>query len=416
MTRGWKRAAIVGLCLLVGAVAASGVGARARRVSAGGCSDPVVHDRYGGFHVGVPAGWYLSSTSGTIVVFPDYSGRVEALVQTAYAPSGQSPRTFLSKVLAALVQKTRAAGNVATFHLTSATTASVSARVGSSALTGAASVSFVPVQSLHGSRLGVVSAYWAPTAQLGGLRTKLASVGACYGSERGTLARFFKDQAFGYTLPLGWTVGTENSDELFLNDGANASANFILTGPFLGSSTGVTDAQSLLRYAFGKLGLKIDTVLSTATFPSSTTVTGGKQEEIITEFLGRLGAKRLHGLVRVISVTGGGVTSGALRIALATPALWNPLNGELIWMTYSIQHDFTQDLAAIQRAQQQLAGFSHQVAGFDQALNSTDLVRDPATGYQYEAPYSAYSQSGPAGPGYYLGDPADNHKLQVLKP
>ena len=139
-------------------------------------------------------------------------------------------------------------------------------------------------------------------------------------------------------------------------------------------------------------------------------------EEVITEFLGRLGTKKVHGLVRVISDTAGGVTSGALRIALATPALWNSLNGELIWITYSIQHKSTQDLAAIQRAQQQLAGFSHQVAGFDQALNSTDLVRDPTTGYQYEAPYSAYSQSGPAGPGYYLGDPSENYKLQVLKP
>jgi hypothetical protein len=303
-----------------------------------------------------------------------------------------------------------------TFRLTSATTAVASGRVGSTALAGAASVSFLPVQSLHGSRLGVVSGYWAPTAQLGGLRTKLASVGACYGPERGTLARFFKAQAFGYTLPLGWTVSTENSDELFLNDGANASANFILTGPFLASSTGVTDAQSLLRYSFGKLGIKIDTVLSTATFPSTTTVTGAKQEEVITEFLGRLGAKRLHGLVRVISVTGGGDTSGALRIALATPGLWNSLNGELIWMSYSIQHKFTQDLAAIQRTQEQLAGFSHQVAGFDQALNGTDLVRDPRTGIQYEAPYSAYSQSGPDGPGYYLGSGGAQRKLELLKP
>jgi hypothetical protein len=415
----WRLAGgVVAISVLGGALLASGIGASAARSSgrATACTDPLVHDRYNGFHVGVPAGWYLSSISGRIVVFPDYSGRIEAVVQPAYVSGGQSPRTFLAKVLTALAANAKAGGNTLTFHLTSATAAAVSGRVGSSVLAGAATVSFLPVQSAHGSRLGVVSAYWAPADQLGGLRARLASVGACYGPERGTLARFYKDQAFGYTLPLGWTIGTENSDELFLDDGPNASANFILTGPFLGSSTGVTDAQSLLRYAFGKLGIKIDTVLSTVTFPSSTTVTGGKQEEIVTEFLGSLGTKKLHGLVRVISDTGGGVTSGALRIALATPALWNSLNGELIWITYSIQHSFTQDLAAIQRAQQQLAGFSHQVAGFDQALDNEDLVRDPVTGIQYEAPYSAYSQSGPQGAGYYIESGGSEHKLQLLKP
>src|SRR5690348_16425934 len=115
MTRGWQGAVIVGLCLLAAAAGLAAVGARAQRVSAGGCSDPVVHDRYGGFHVGVPAGWYLSSTSGAIAVFPDYSGRTEALVQTAYVASGQSPRSFLSKVLTVLARNAKAAGNVLTF-------------------------------------------------------------------------------------------------------------------------------------------------------------------------------------------------------------------------------------------------------------------------------------------------------------
>jgi hypothetical protein len=384
--------------------------------SAGSCHDPIVHDRFDGFRVGVPTGWYLSSVGGLIVVFPDYSERTEAVVQTAFVGSGQSARSFLSRMLAVFAGNAKRSGNVLTFRLTSSTTATVTGRVGTTSLAGAARVSFVTVHTAHGARLGVVSAYWAPTTQLGGLRAKLASVAACYGPEPGTLSRFHQDQAFGYTLPIGWTVGNETSDELFLDDGHDASANFILAGPFLGSSTGVTDAQSLLRYSFGKLGISIKTVLSTATYPTTTTVTGAKQEEVVTEFLGTVGGKKVHGLVRVISDTGGGVTSGALRIALAAPALWNSLNGGLIWITYGIQHSFTQDLQAILRTQQQLAGFSRQVAGFDHALNGTDLLRDPTTGIQYEAPYSAYSQSGPAGPGYYLGSPSSNRKLTVITP
>jgi len=402
---------VLGCVALAGEVAASGTGLSGR---AGGCGGPVVHDRYDGFRVGVPAGWYLSSTGGLIVVASDYSERMEGFVEPVFIAGAQSSRALLARVLAVLAQKATQGANALSFRVTGPTTAALSGHVGSVRVAGQASVRFLLVRSRHGSRLGVISGYWAPMARLGRERARLASIGACFGPEAGTLFRFFRDQVFGYTLPPGWTVGNETSDELFLDDGPNASANFLLVGPFP-TSDGVTDAQSLLRFSFQRLGIKIDSVLATASAPDQTTAAGATQQEILTEFLGSLGAKRLHGLVRVISVTGGGVTSGALRITLATPKLWNPLNGALIWVTYSIQHDFTQDLQAIQHAQQQLAGFSQQVAGFDQALNGTDLVEDPTTGIQYEAPYSAYI-NGPDGPGYYAGSPGSLHKLRLVTP
>jgi hypothetical protein len=406
----WGR--VTALTLLA---ALAGGGAVAAGRSASGCTDPVVHDRYDGFHVGVPAGWYLSSTGGLIVVAKDYSQQTEGFVEPAYLGKGQSKEAFLSRVLVSLSKKATAGANALTFRVNGAATAVASGHVGTVPVAGQASVSFLPVRGTHGRELGVVSGYWAPTSDLGGERAQLASIGACYGPEVGTLFRFFKDQAFGYTLPPGWTVGNETADELFLDDGPNASANFILAGPFP-ASEGVTDAQSLLRFSFQKLGLKIDTVLATASSPPQTAANGGTEQEVITEFLGSLGSKKLHGLVRVISSTGGGVTSGALRIAVATPELWNSLNGALIWVTYGIQHAFTQDLHAIQQAQQQLAGFAQQVAGFDQALNGTDLVQDPTTGIQYEAPYSAYDPAGPDGPGYYIGSPGSLRKLDVITP
>ena len=63
-----------------------------------------------------------------------------------------------------------------------------------------------------------------------------------------------------------------------------------------------------------------------------------------------------------------------------------------------------------------MAGFSQQVGGFDQALNSTDLVEDPATGQQFEAPYSSYQKSGPDGPGYYTGSAGNLKKLKIITP
>jgi hypothetical protein len=43
------------------------------------------------------------------------------------------------------------------------------------------------------------------------------------------------------------------------------------------------------------------------------------------------------------------------------------------------------------------------VSDFDDVLNQQQLVRDSAGNY-YEAPYSAYQNDGPQGPGYYLPD------------
>jgi hypothetical protein len=375
-----------------------------------------VHDSYDGFHIGVPAGWYLSSLSGLIVVFKNYSATTEGVVQTAFVSRNEPQRAFLSSVLASLSNNAKSAGNVLRFRIVGPTTAVASGHVGNIAIAGEARVSFMPTVTAHGSEIGVVSGYWAPSSQLGAERAELASIGGCFGLQAGTLSRFVKDQSFAYTLPLGWTVGNEGPDELFLEAGPNASANFLLAGPFLSSSTGITDAESFQHYCFQRLGLTIDTVLSRATFPSQTTAAGATEQEIITEFLGTDGPKQVHGLVRTIASTGGGATSGVLRIALATPPLWDSLNGALIWDAYSIEHSFTQDLEAIQQQQEQLAGFSQQVAGFDQALDGTDLVEDPATGEEFEAPYTAYSQSGPDGPGYYTGSPGAETKLEVITP
>ena len=425
--RSTRRRRLLLTCLLVmgGCFATTLLGAPAPSASASGglvavkaaaCTDPVVHDSYDGFHIGVPAGWYLSSLSGLIVVFKDYSATTEGVVQTVFVNKNESQSAFLSRILAALSKNAKSPGNVLTFRLSSPTTAVASGHVGNVVIAGEARVSFMPTVTAHGSELGVVSSYWAPSSQLGTERVELASIGGCFGIQAGTLSRFVKDQWFGYTLPIGWKVGNEGPDELFLDAGPNASANFLLAGPFLASSTGVTDAASFEQYCFQRLGLTINTVLSSATFPSQTTAAGGTEQEIITEFLGTAGSKRVHGLVRTIASTGGGVTSGVLRIALATPPLWDSLNGALIWDTYSIEHSFTQDLAAIQQQQEQLASFSQQVAGFDQALNSTDLVEDPATGQEFEAPYTAYSPSGPDGPGYYTGSPGDETKLKIITP
>jgi hypothetical protein len=399
-----------GLALLAGGVS---VAPAASGRAAGTCIDPVVHDTYDGLHVGVPRGWYLSTSGNQLFVYKDYSYTTEAVVQPALLRTGQSPGRYLAAVTASLGKLAAASGNSLSFKRSGAG-ATVTGHAGSTAVSGAAGVDVLPASTAHGSGLALAWAYWAPTGELASERRALASVAGCYGVERGTLLPLYKDANFTYALPPGWKPA-EQPDELFLNDGQNASANFLLVGPFQASS-GVTDAQSLVQYTFGKLGLSIGRTLSAASVPSTKTVTGATQEEKLIDFLGTVGGKAVHGLVRVNSVTGGGVTSGVLRIALARPALWNSLNAELVWLTFGIQHDFAQDEAAILHVQQQLAGFARQVVGFDQALNGTDIVEDPTTGKQYEAPYNAYDKGGPQGPGYYRSSPAGPQKLKIITP
>ena len=131
-TRLARRSRFLPASLLVvgGCFATTSLGALASRASASGesrrpegsagCTDPVVHDSYDGFHIGVPAGWYLSSLSGLIVVFKDYSATTEGVVQTAFVNKNEPQRAFLSRVLASLSKNAKSGGNVLTFRLLSA--------------------------------------------------------------------------------------------------------------------------------------------------------------------------------------------------------------------------------------------------------------------------------------------------------
>ena len=117
-----------------------------------------------------------------------------------------------------------------------------------------------------------------------------------------------------------------------------------------------------------------------------------------SEFTATLSGKAVHGLIYMNISTSGQTTAGVFRLALAAGGLWNPLNGALIQMVGSIQHNFSQDLQEIQAVNRQWQDFSGQVANFDDTLNNQQLVQDPTTGKFYEAPYSSYITDGRAAP------------------
>jgi hypothetical protein len=403
------RSAAVALAAAVVAALAATAAPGTAGTAAGGCGAPVVHDRYDGFHVGVPSGWNLSVEDGFIVVQKDPAGTVESVVNPAVLRKGQSATAFLKVALALLEKGVRQAGGSMTYRLTGARTAAITGQAGSTAVSGNATVRVVPRRTAHGASLAVFSAYWAPSGQSGGYQHDLAAVGRCYGPETGTLFRIYRDQAFTYPLPLGWKPH-ESVDELILTDGPNASAAYVFAQA-VPASTGGSNMGSFIRFMLGRLGVSVGTVLASSTAPGA----GGSQFGEM-DFLGTVGAKQVHGIVGANATLGGAVASGSIRLAISSTDLWNSANPALLRVVAGIQHDFTQDDQELLRVQQQIEGFQRQVQGFDQALNGTDIVRDPGTGHTYEAPYSAYSNSGPGGPGYYKDQGGIPQKLQIITP
>ncbi len=415
----------IGICAAI-ALLAAGTGAApaltSPAASAAGCSGPVLHDRYDGFHIGVPAGWNLATLGGIIAVYQDPGATIEAIVSPAILTRTLTPARLFAATASELSKIARSDGNRLVFKITGTKgglpQATVSGHAGNSPISGVASVFLLPEATAHGSQLAVFSGYWARTARLAAERSKLAAVGACYGPQPGTLFRIVKDAAFTYPIPPGWTV-SEGTDNLFVSQGPDASANYIFWRA-LTSSEGVTDDQSMLRYTLAKVGITIGSVIGTVSLPNTTTAAGGTSQVERVEFLGTLngshGLEHVHVIATVVSTSGAGISSGAVRLAIATTNLWNSLRGALILVTNGIQHDFAQDDAELRQVQQQLESFGQQVQGFDYALNGNDLVQNTATGEQFEAPYSAFDQSGPDGPGYYSGSPGNLQKLNVITP
>ena len=176
----------------------------------------------------------------------------------------------------------------------------------------------------------------------------------------------------------------------------------------------MTDARSLLQYLLSHVGISAVTSISTVSSPNSTTVTGAVQQTLYEEFTGRLDGAAVHGLASSTAVTGGGNTTGVVRLALTKTDLWNALAGVVEQMAGGIQHSFVQDLGQIANVSRQWQNFDNQVAGFDDALNGVDIALDPSTGVPYEVPYGDWDPNGPGGPGYYL--PGGSSPLQVVTP
>src|SRR5262249_31018167 len=92
--------------------------------------------------------------------------------------------------------------------------------IGGQTATGPATLLGEPLAGGGGAAALVFVAHWAAAAAVGRGSSPLTSGASCYGPETASLYQIYRDAAFTYMLPPGWTVpsGGEGQDNLNLVD------------------------------------------------------------------------------------------------------------------------------------------------------------------------------------------------------
>jgi hypothetical protein len=373
------------------------------------CTVPVTTDTYDGFKVGVPAGWDLSTLDGEIGLSGNAGGTTGAVLYPALLTKGQTARSLFDALISYEQNVVRKAGGtfVYTQHAGAEPNATLAMKTDGVVEEGRASIMVLPLKTSVASKVGIFYAYWAPDAQYSAEAATLAAIPRCYTPVRATLFEVFHSAPYTFVMPPGWAITDSSTNYLQINGfNSQAGVDYELWGPFeqgVNATAPITSAQTALNYMLNLYKIEVTRVISSYVVPVTQTSAGNQAQEY-EEFLGTLNGRPDHGIVYINADIDGGTAAGVIRLGLTSPSLWNSINGGVIEMMGSIQHNFTQDLEDIQAVNQQWQDFSGQVEDFDDVLNSQQLVEDPTTDNLYEAPYSSWDPSGPQGPGYYLPD------------
>lgn len=389
----------------VAATSPDAVAAPSTTAAAQDCSLPLTHATDTGFHIAVPSGWDLSSLNGQVLVAQTPADTEAVLVYPALLTKGLTATQLFNTYLAKLNKDSSDAGLPVTIHSSTGAdglpAVNFTQMVHGTELQGRATVAVLPLAAPGATQEAAYISYWSPASEFANASTQLSEIANCFGPEPASAFRIFHDQVFTYELPPGWTTFDESSNSIDLHGPSGTDVSYVFAGPVQTSE--FNSPQSLIDWSLHGLGLTSVTSLSSVTSPTQQAANGGTESDEYEQFTGRNGAAAVRGLIFGYAVvSNNGIASGFVRIAVAPTASWNSLNSSMMQIAGSIQHDFTQDLQELQRVNHQWQNFSGQVADFDDTLNNQQLVRDPNTGINYEAPYSAWNANGPRGPGYYL--------------
>lgn len=369
---------------------------------AAGCSLPVTYDPYQGFRVGVPSGWDVLTMGNTIVVSKGSSDAEAAVLFPAALTNSMTPAGFFNSYLHYEQHRLASEGDSLAFKMQASSNdlplASLQIRTSTALLMGFARVFLLPLRTQFSSREVVFSSWWAPPSRWAADSADLMNISHCYSTAPAQLFGVFRDQSFTYVMPPGWSVLDEGQDNVDLRgDNNNADVSYL----FFGIPPQYNTPQLALDHIFQVERTTVTAVLSRVRLPDQQLPAGGVEGQEYEEYLGNFQGKTVHGLVYVLTDSGGSAgTYGVLRLGAATTNLWNAVNGGLIEMMGAVQHSFVQDLEQIQRLDQQWQAESAEEANFDDIINGYQLAQDPNTGQPYLAPYDSFGD-GPEGSGYY---------------
>jgi len=329
----------------------------------------VVTDSYDGFKVGVPSGWDVSSLQGLIGVTANAAGTKGALLYPALLSRGVTAQGLFTAFMSYEQRVLRKEGETLTYSERPGAEpiGSFEVREGGTVLAGRATVLVLPLRTAATTQVGVAFAYWAPEAQLAAAAPTLAEIGRCYQPERAALFQLFRKVGpFTFIMPSGWRVSGLSQNYIQLNGfGSGAGVDYELWGPFeqgVNATQPITSTGSAIGYMFNLYGIKVTQVLAGYALPEQPNPTGGFQATEYMEFIRTLNGKTTHGFVNMVASINGPSASGVIRLGLASPALWNSVNGGLLQMMGSIQHNFSGDLQQIAQINRQWQDFSGQVA------------------------------------------------------
>jgi len=176
-------------------------------------------------------------------VYPVVLGPGESVTRVFHAAMAQPQHNAAANGGSLNVHRSSAAGGLPQ--------AALQGRGGGLQVSGHAGVSILADQTANGSRLAVVSAFWAPAASLHTDRAALASVGACFRPGHGTPFLVVRDPFVTYSITPGLRVASESQDGIDIFAPSNkAGANYFNAGvpPKLGGSFRGGAALALLPH------------------------------------------------------------------------------------------------------------------------------------------------------------------------
>jgi hypothetical protein len=199
-------------------------------------------------------------------------------------------------------------------------------------------------------------------------------------------------------VPPGWSAFDEKSNGIDLHGPDNSDVSYILDGPVQTSQ--FDSPETMVAWFLHGVEITGVTSLASSGSPTSQASNGGTESDLYESLAGQSGSSPVRGLIFSDTEVGGGVASGYIRMAVPPANDWNSLNGSMIQIAGSIQHNSSQDLANLaQVSSGKTSAVKLPTSTTRSTISSSRRTPPPASTTKR---HTRRTTNGSNGPGYYL--------------